>query len=64
EFWDTFIKNGNQYKRIYKELLDHDFIGKRGDIVAPSYDGEGFALFEIVWVGSKAVRLEFTGTAK
>jgi len=63
-FWDTFEKDKKECKRIYKELLDYNFIEKRGDIIAPSYDDEGFALFEITWIGEKAVRLEFTGTAK
>ncbi len=64
EFWETFQKNDIQCKRIYKELLDYDFTENRGDTIAPSYDDEGFALFEIKWIGQKAIRLEFTGTAK
>ncbi len=64
EFWETFKKNDTQCKRIYKELLNYDFIERRGDTIAPSYDDEGFALFEITWIGAYAIRLEFTGTAK
>ncbi len=64
EFWETFKKNDTQCKRIYKELLDYDFIEKKGDTIAPSYDDEGFALFEITWKGGKAIRIKFTGTAK
>ena len=64
EFWETFQKNDIQCKRIYKELLEYDFIEKRGDTIATSYDDGGYALFEIKWIGQKAIRLEFTGTAK
>ena len=64
EFWETFQENDIQCKKVYKELLDYDFKEKKGDTIAPPYDDEGFALFEILWIGLKAVRLEFTGTDK
>lgn len=63
EFWKTFVKNGEQCKRVYKELCNYDF-PKHKESIAVNYDGEGYCLFDITWIGKKAVRLEFTGTAK
>ena len=62
-FWETFVKNGEQCKRVYKELLNYDYPTQK-ESIAISYDDEGFSLFDITWIGKKAIRLEFTGTAK
>ena len=63
EFWQTFKKNGEQCQRVYLELKKYEF-PKKLEGIAINYDDEGYVLFDITWIGNKAIRLEFTGTAK